>query len=72
MKLEYESPSLDIFVFKVRDAVMDCSTDGCGSYGGGTCTTDGVCAPDLGCIVDGVCVTDGVVCPEFDPGISYL
>lgn len=67
MKMEYESPVLDVFSFDVNDVVMD----------SGECT--GFENPEIGCIVDvdvpdcpmdcpvdgecvldGVCVTDGL------------
>ncbi|MBQ8610436.1 MAG: hypothetical protein IJ412_01880 [Oscillospiraceae bacterium] len=47
MKMEYESPVLEVFFFTVKDTVMDsgqCSSFEC---------PDGICA------VDGICVTDG-------------
>lgn len=42
MKMEYESPVLEIFSFETKDVVMDSCPD-CGSYG---CPTDGVCIVD--------------------------
>lgn len=54
MKMEYESPVLEVFSFAVMDTVMD--TDG-------DCT--GFSCPDGICVVDGGCYTDGVI-----PGVS--
>lgn len=50
MKMEYESPVLEVFSFAVMDTVMN--TDG-------ECT--GFTCPDGICVVDGVCYTDGVI-----------
>jgi hypothetical protein len=59
MKQEYESPVLDVYVFGVRDAIMD---SGCPTYGDGSC--------DLDCVMDGECVMDGGTC--IDINISEL
>ena len=57
MKMEYESPVLEVFSFAVTNTVMD--------SGGGEC--GGFSCPDGICTVDGSCYTDGVV-----PDISGL
>jgi len=56
MKLEYESPVLEILSFTVTDTVMD---------SGGECM--GFSCPDGICVVDGICYTDGAV-----PNISGM
>jgi len=48
MKMEYESPVLEVFSFTVMDTVMD---------SGGDCM--GFSCPDGICVVDGGCYTDG-------------
>ena len=44
MKENYESPTLEIYSFDVRDTIMDCTSD-CPTY-------SAPCIPDSGCIVD--------------------
>ena len=56
MKMEYESPVLEVLFFTVADTVMD---------SGGECM--GFTCPDGICVVDGGCYTDGVV-----PNISGM
>ncbi len=56
MKNGYVSPEMEVFSLFSNEAVMDagCTTFDCGA--------DGVCAPDLGCILDGTdmgCILDG-------------
>ena len=66
MKMEYESPIMEVFSFESPDVVMDvscptfgCPTDGiCGVDVG--CTTDSECPADYDCITDGQCILDGV------------
>ncbi len=48
MKMEYESPVLEVFSFTVMDTVMDSGSD---------CM--GFSCPDGICVVDGGCYTDG-------------
>lgn len=49
MKEKYESPTLEIFSFGVRDAIME---NGCNPY---TCGGDGC---SLDCVMDGTCIID--------------
>ena len=49
MKMEYESPVLEVFSFAVMDSVMD--SDDCMGFS----------CPDGICVVDGTCHTDGTV-----------
>lgn len=56
MKMEYESPVMEVFSFEVKGPVMD---------SGGGCT--GFDCPDGICVVDGICYTDGTV-----PNISAM
>jgi hypothetical protein len=66
MKMEYESPIMEVFSFDAPDVVMDvgCPTFGCPTDGVCVvdvgCVTDGVCTADSGCITDGQCILDGV------------
>lgn len=46
MKMKYESPELEVYVFNAQDAIMD--TDGCDAFNGGQCIADGVCFVDGG------------------------
>lgn len=66
MKLEYESPEIEIFSFDVSDVVMDCGNVACSGDGmcpthSGTCIGDvDYCVVDsIGCIMDGDCPLDG-------------
>ena len=78
MKKEYETPSVDVFVFETPEEVM--GGDGCPGYtcpshcsdvqlcvlddDGDGCFLDGYCIYDgnSNCILDGVCATEGP-CP---------
>lgn len=50
MKLEYESPVMEVFSFDVTDSVAESD---CNTYQG------------PGCIPDGQCVTDGIYIPSI-------
>lgn len=62
MKMEYESPVLDVFSFTAKGPLMDSS----GECMGFSCP-DGICAVDGICTVDGICYTDGTI-----PNISAM
>ena len=44
MKMEYESPVLEVLHFDVQDSVMDSN---CTTYTGGICPYDGICTIDV-------------------------
>lgn len=44
MKLEYESPVIEIFSFNVTDTVAQSD---CNTYTGGVCPSDGICQVDV-------------------------
>lgn len=62
MKMEYESPVLEVFSFGVKGPVMDTGGD-CMGFD----CPDGICVVDGTCITDGICYTDGTV-----PNISAM
>lgn len=56
MKLEYESPVLEVFSFEAKENVMDSGP--CNAYDGAVCPVDGVCYVDNGtCILYGMDVS---------------